>query len=190
MATDTTLPRGEIIQQMDGVYELFPVPVDQDSLWSIMKDCLEEWEHIRIGPLIPGAVWEIKLPSTPRIGFQDGYITMDFQSWHCHLCIGETKGCPPDIGKHRRTGRAELYKKPKHPYTKALISAIPRMDPTAPSNASPVEGDVPSPINPPPGCPFGHRVKHPRWEESIDVDLSLKEVSPGHWVQPCPCCTD
>jgi len=111
MATDTTLPRGEIIQQMDGVYELFPVPVDQDSLWSIMKDCLAEWEHIRIGPLIPGAVWEIKLPSTPRIGFQDGYMTMDFQSWHCHLCIGETKSCPPDIGKHRRTGRAELYRR-------------------------------------------------------------------------------
>ena len=84
----------------------------------------------------------------------------------------------------------EIYQNPLHSYTKALISAIPRMDPTAPSNASPVEGDVPSPINPPPGCPFGHRVKHPRWEESIDVDLSLKEVSPGHWVQPCPCCTD
>jgi oligopeptide/dipeptide ABC transporter ATP-binding protein len=84
----------------------------------------------------------------------------------------------------------EIYKNPLHAYTKALISAIPRTDPTEPSNASPVEGDVPSPINPPPGCPFGHRVKHPQWEASIDTDLSLMEVSPGHWVQPCPCCTE
>ncbi len=54
MTTDISLPRGEIIQQMDGTYELFPVPPEQDTLLAIIKDCLKEWEHIRIGPLIPG----------------------------------------------------------------------------------------------------------------------------------------
>jgi oligopeptide transport system ATP-binding protein len=30
---------------------------------------------------------------------------------------------------------------------------------------------------------------HPQWQASVNMDLSLREVSPGHWVQPCPCCT-
>ena len=84
----------------------------------------------------------------------------------------------------------EIYKNPVHAYTKALISAIPRMDPTGPSNNATVEGDVPSPVDPPPGCAFGHRVEHPNWELSVEMDLSLREISPGHWVQPCPCCTN
>ena len=84
----------------------------------------------------------------------------------------------------------EIYRNPRHAYTKALISAIPRPDPEAPRNQNPVEGDVPSPVDPPPGCAFGHRLNHPKWEQSIDMDLSLREISPGHWVQPCPCCTN
>ena len=46
-------PRGEIIQQLDGIYELFPVPTDQDTLYGILTDCPAEWERIRIGLLIP-----------------------------------------------------------------------------------------------------------------------------------------
>jgi len=84
----------------------------------------------------------------------------------------------------------EIYRNPLHAYTKALISAIPRPDPSLPRNQYPLEGDVPSPVDPPPGCPFGHRVNHPNWKLSLDVDLSLREVSTGHWVQPCPCCTE
>ena len=65
----------------------------------------------------------------------------------------------------------EIYRNPRHAYTKALISAIPRPDPEAPRNQNPVEGDVPSPVDPPPGCAFGHRLNHPKWEQSIDMDL-------------------
>jgi peptide/nickel transport system ATP-binding protein len=32
-------------------------------------------------------------------------------------------------------------------------------------------------------------MRHPQWEQSVGMDLTLQEVSPGHWVQPCPCCT-
>jgi len=84
----------------------------------------------------------------------------------------------------------EIYKNPLHAYTKALISAIPIPDPKLPRNDNPLEGDVPSPVDPPPGCAFGNRVKHPQWEGSLEMDLSLREITPGHWVQPCPCCTD
>lgn len=87
-------------------------------------------------------------------------------------------------------GADEIYENPKHAYTRALISAIPIADPSSTPTRDLLEGDVPSPIDPPEGCAFGHRMGHPNWEKSVGMDLSLKEVAPGHWVQPCPCCTD
>jgi oligopeptide transport system ATP-binding protein len=85
---------------------------------------------------------------------------------------------------------AELYRNPRHAYTKALLEAIPKADPSARHERKLLKGDVPSPINPPEGCAFGSRVRHPKWQESVSMDLSLREVAPGHWVQPCPCCTE
>jgi oligopeptide/dipeptide ABC transporter ATP-binding protein len=82
----------------------------------------------------------------------------------------------------------ELYRNPLHAYTKALLDAIPVPDPTQRRPRRLLSGDVPSPINPPEGCAFGHRMKHPKWPESTHMDLRLQEVSPGHWVQKCPCC--
>ena len=84
----------------------------------------------------------------------------------------------------------ELYQNPRHAYTRALLDAIPVPDPAKRRKRQLLQGDVPSPINPPAGCAFGHRMRHPRWEESTRLDLALKEVSPGHWVQPCPCCVE
>ena len=83
----------------------------------------------------------------------------------------------------------EIYNNPRHAYTKALISAIPVADPNSNRDRRLLEGDVPSPIDPPKGCAFGYRMKHAEWEKSVGMDLSLVEVEPGHWVQPCPCCT-
>lgn len=95
------------------------------------------------------------------------------------------------LGKIMEIAPAEqLYRAPRHAYTKALLDAIPVSDPMKRRERRLLQGDVPSPIDPPPGCAFGHRMKHPRWKDSIQMDLSLKEVSPGHWVQPCPCCTE
>ena len=84
----------------------------------------------------------------------------------------------------------ELYHNPRHAYTKALLDAIPLPDPSKRRERKLLQGDVPSPINPPPGCAFGHRMKHPKWEQSVGADLTLMEISPGHWVQRCPCCTE
>lgn len=58
----------------------------------------------------------------------------------------------------------DLYKNPKHPYTKALLSAIPVPDPKAKEQRIILTGDVPSPVHPPPGCHF-----HPRCPSVIDA---------------------
>lgn len=81
-----------------------------------------------------------------------------------------------------------IYRDPKHAYTKALLSAVPIADPKVKREKILLEGDVPSPIDPPAGSAFGHRLSHPRYEETIGMDLSLKEIAPNHFVAADPCC--
>ena len=81
-----------------------------------------------------------------------------------------------------------IYRDPRHAYTKALLSAIPSTDPNASRERILLEGEIPSPIDPPRGSAFGHRIKHPRYDETIGMDLPLREITPGHWVAADPCC--
>ena len=75
----------------------------------------------------------------------------------------------------------ELYTNPKHPYTEALLSAVPIPDPTIKRKRIILEGDVPSPINPPSGCRFHTRcaIRVPSCSRN---EQTLSQVSPNHWV--------
>jgi oligopeptide transport system ATP-binding protein len=79
--------------------------------------------------------------------------------------------------------RNELYENPLHPYTKALLSAVPVPDPKMSRERQRIilQGDVPSPINPPSGCRL-----HPRCPFAIDIcskeQPEWREINPGHWV--------
>lgn len=79
------------------------------------------------------------------------------------------------------TSKDELYKNPLHPYTKALLSAIPLPDPSRKAAPKILEGDLPSPYNPPTGCRFHTRCEHctARCKEEAPV---LKDMGGGHQV--------
>ena len=77
----------------------------------------------------------------------------------------------------------ELFRNPLHPYTKALLEAVPIPDPVVERQREHriIKGEIPSPINPPPGCVF-----HPRCPIAVDrcrIEFpEFREVKPGHWV--------
>ncbi len=75
----------------------------------------------------------------------------------------------------------ELYSNPLHPYTVALLSAVPVPDPTGKKERIILEGDVPSPINPPPGCTFHPRCPR-RFEPCAVRTPVLIDVGGGHYV--------
>jgi peptide/nickel transport system ATP-binding protein/oligopeptide transport system ATP-binding protein len=79
------------------------------------------------------------------------------------------------------TTREELFRNPLHPYTQALMSAIPVPNPRLKRQRVILKGDVPSPLNPPNGCRF-----HPRCPAAIEIcsqqEPEFKELLPDHWV--------
>jgi oligopeptide transport system ATP-binding protein len=75
----------------------------------------------------------------------------------------------------------EVFRNPVHPYTEALMSAVPVPDPLTKRNRIILEGDVPSPVDPPSGCRFHTRCPQ-RVESCSRNEQVLTEVSPGHWA--------
>ncbi|HEX6298975.1 MAG TPA: dipeptide ABC transporter ATP-binding protein [Acidimicrobiia bacterium] len=88
------------------------------------------------------------------------------------------------LGKIMELGSVDrLYNNPKHPYTQALLSAVPVPDPEIEGRRQRVilEGDIPSPANPPPGCPFNTRC--PAAQERCVTEVpEWRQLEPGHWV--------
>ena len=74
-----------------------------------------------------------------------------------------------------------LFKNPVHPYTQALLSAIPIPDPDYPMNRILMKGEITSPINPEPGCRFYKRCPYAK-DCCKNPDIGLREVEPGHFV--------
>ena len=76
----------------------------------------------------------------------------------------------------------EIYANPQHPYTKALMSAIPIPDPKKKTQMHAIEGEIPSNVNTPSGCKF-----HPRCPFAKDIcktkEPEAREIKPGHMVK-------
>jgi oligopeptide/dipeptide ABC transporter ATP-binding protein len=76
----------------------------------------------------------------------------------------------------------ELLRRPLHPYAEALVSAVPPADPDIQTRRIILEGDVPSPANPPAGCVFHPRCRYANSGSCRTVEPPLQEVEPGHFV--------
>jgi peptide/nickel transport system ATP-binding protein len=79
----------------------------------------------------------------------------------------------------------QVFAPPYHPYTEALLSAVPIADTSVEKTHIVLEGDIPSAMNPPPGCPFQTRC---RWKSEVPGGLCEKEVPPirnhdGHQIK-------
>jgi oligopeptide transport system ATP-binding protein len=86
------------------------------------------------------------------------------------------------LGRVVELGEAKgAVRSPKHPYTQALISAVPVVDPDSKRQRIVLPGDVPSPINPPSGCPFHPRCPVAEGRCKTEVP-EFREVSSGHWA--------
>ncbi len=77
--------------------------------------------------------------------------------------------------------KEDIFRNPLHPYTKALFSAVPNPDPTAKMDRIKLEGDIPSPANPPKGCRFHTRCPYAK-EVCKHVVPEYRECEPGHFA--------
>lgn len=96
--------------------EVFALSADPGLLLELLTTIFEDhWRHIRFGPLIQGAVYELAATEQPRLAMLDGYLTIDLGGPHVHLCIGEHKGMPgrpvdPELARRRRCAHVELQR--------------------------------------------------------------------------------
>ena len=92
--------------------------------------------------------------------------------------------CVMYLGQLVETAETEaVFDRPYHPYTKALLSAIPSSDITKKMERIPMKGEINSPINPKPGCRFASRCIYAT--EACKKPQQLTEVEPGHFVSCC-----
>jgi hypothetical protein len=101
-----------------GRLEVWDLDPSEELLRRLLTDLFEHhWRELTFGPLIQGSAWEITAPGPPkRVGYLDGYLTVDFGHFHFHLCIGEHRGSPgapasPELARHRRTSQAYFYRR-------------------------------------------------------------------------------
>jgi hypothetical protein len=118
MIVDQAMAPRRITDEDGAQLDVFALPTDEATLLALLRHLFEtHWDKIVFGPLIQGAAWEIRASVPPtKVGMLDGYLTVAFDAWHFHLCIGDHKGShrhptPPALARHRRTARAELFRR-------------------------------------------------------------------------------
>lgn len=105
-------PSPTVEHEIDGsTIEYFEVTVKGDQVERLMMELLtEHWAQLTVGPLIQGAVFEIRFPDAPRLSMLDGYLTVDHGAWHFHLCVNDHRETTPEAAAIRRVGRAAFFR--------------------------------------------------------------------------------
>ena len=91
------------------------------------------------------------------------------------------------VGKIVESGTPkQIFESPKHPYTSALLSSVPKADPRLRQERILLKGEVANAANPPSGCTFRTRCQNPSDDcRDGNIEMGLIEISPGHWVDQC-----
>ena len=91
------------------------------------------------------------------------------------------------VGKIVESGTPQqIFESPKHPYTSALLSSVPKADPRLKQERILLKGEVANASDPPSGCSFRTRCPNPTDDcKEGNIEMGLIEVSPGHWVDQC-----
>jgi hypothetical protein len=99
-------------RELDGtVTEYFEVDVAGDRVERLLTELFtEHWAGLTVGPLVQGAVFEIRFASPPRVTMLDGYMTVDLGPWHFHLCVNDHREAPPALAAIRRVARAAFFR--------------------------------------------------------------------------------
>lgn len=99
-------------REVDGsTIEYFGLDVRGDRIERLMTELFREhWAHLTVGPLIQGAVFEIRFTAAPKVGMLDGYMTVDLGPWHFHLCVNDHRESTPEAAAIRRVGRAAFFR--------------------------------------------------------------------------------
>jgi hypothetical protein len=99
-------------RELDGsLTEYFDMDVRGDRVERLLTELFtEHWRGLTVGPLIQGAVFEVRFTGPPRVTMLDGYMTVDPGPWHFHLCVNDHREAPPELAAIRRVGRAAFFR--------------------------------------------------------------------------------
>jgi hypothetical protein len=99
-------------QELDGSStEYSDIPVAGAHIERLMTELFtEHWAQLTVGPLIQGAVFEIRFTEAPKVAMLDGYLTVDLGPWHFHLCVNDHRDTVPELAAIRRVGRAAFFR--------------------------------------------------------------------------------
>ena len=101
-----------IERDVDGsTTEYFAIDVTGDRVEQLLTELFSRhWSGLTVGPLIQGAVFELRFTEAPRLTMLDGYLTVDLGPWHFHLCVNDHRDCTPEAAALRRVGRAAFFR--------------------------------------------------------------------------------
>jgi hypothetical protein len=99
-------------RELDGTLtEYFDVDVRGNRVERLLTTLFtEHWRGLTVGPLIQGAVFEVRFTAPPRVTMLDGYMTVDLGAWHFHLCVNDHRDAPAALAAIRRVGRAAFFR--------------------------------------------------------------------------------
>jgi hypothetical protein len=110
--TAPTPSTANVEHEVDGsTIHYFAVPVEGDRIERLMTELLSEhWAQLTVGPLLQGAVFELRFSGPPRLSMLDGYLTVDLGHGHFHLCVNDHRETTPAAAAIRRVGRAAFFR--------------------------------------------------------------------------------